>query len=494
MWKSIKNCELVNLKELEPLLITQLREEILDKLHSGGRLLALFCDRNIHFIYCIIALDKHSQLMMGCAFIHGAAEYESLTQHFPACEMFERELFETTHIRPLNHPNLKPLRNHSNPFLFHQVHSKEVHEVGVGPVHAGIIEPGYFRFNALGEKILHLEIQLGYQHKGIEKLFEDFSKQGRGLHLEPLAEAIVGDSAIAHTLAYVHAIESLCKLKVPKRAQHIRTLALELERIGNHLGNIGDILGDIGYYLGKDAFIALKTEVINAMLKICGSRFGISLISVGGVNYSLADDFVQELAELLTRVKHNAKVYFKIHVTENSSVLSRLEGTGIVTLQDAMNHGFVGLTARSCGMDLDVRSDYPCGVFQEYPIKNTLFENGDVFDRTVIRFVEILHSIEWIIQDLERYTTSESREIFLHNSSSTHYLANHCVVSLVEGWRGEIMHCVLTDDNGHFERYKIKDASFNNWNALPLAVYGEGISDFPLCNKSFNLSYSGHDL
>lgn len=493
MWKSIKNTEILNLHELDPMEFSQHRDEIRHKLHTGGRLLGLFCDKKIHFIYCIIALDKQSKLLISCAFVHGITEYESLTQEFESCEMFERELYEVTGIFPLNHPNLKPLRNHSTPFPFYQVDSKEVHEVGVGPVHAGIIEPGYFRFNALGEKILHLEIQLGYQHKGIESIFEKLSQEGKSTLLEPLAESIVGDSAIAHTLAYVNSIEALASIKVPKRAQHIRIIALELERIANHIGTIGDILGDIGYYLGKDAFIALKTEIINTLLKLCGSRFGISLLRVGGVNYPLTQNFIQECIHTLNFVKKRVDIYTKIHITENSSVLSRLEESGKVTLQEAITHGFVGIVARSCGVDLDVRGDFSCTVFQEYPIKNTLFENGDVFDRTLIRYVEILHSIEWILQDLERADKHEFEETArsLHEKKLP---PNHCVVSLVEGWRGEIMHCVITDEEGKFERYKIKDASFNNWNALPLAVYNEGISDFPLCNKSFNLSYSGHDL
>jgi len=491
VWKLIYHLECVDIHDIAILPMSKLYSCISEKRSDGGRIVAFFTDFNYH-LFVVMAKDKSSLLYLAIFSLSGVSEYPALTKHFPEFELFEREFFENSQIKPVGHPWLKPVRKHDIPYPFFEVESESSHEVGVGPVHAGIIEPGYFRFSCMGEKILHLEIQLGYQHRGVEKKIIEKNRNSTHRFIEPIMENIVSDSPLGHTLAYTQAMESLFGVIKSKSSTLLSTIALELERICAHLGNIGDILGDVGYYVGKDAFIAQKTKILNTLLLLSGSRFGKGLLCVGGVNYELTAEKIQKMGETLRAVKCDVEHFMRESILENASVISRLEGTGVVTTQEAVTLGLVGQSARSCGVDLDIREDFPSLEYKMFPIHNTLLYNGDVFDRTYIRYSEILHSIEWILERVESISPQKRDESI--SMISTSAKANQFIISMVEGWRGEIVHVVVTDSSGEIMSYKIKDPSFNNWRALTLAVKEEGISDFPLCNKSFNLSYAGHDL
>jgi Ni,Fe-hydrogenase III large subunit len=335
-----------------------------------------------------------------------------------------------------------------------------------------------------GEKVYDLEIRLGYQSKGIEELLvKSPSNQ--------LAESICGDSVIAYNLAYSRAIESLKGIKITNKAQLIRLIGLEMERCAIHIGDLGAIAGDVAYLMGASVFGVTRTLVINTMLEICGSRFGRGLITIGGVNFDITEDYAnKKILPMLEKVLTDVKRTFKVMV-KSPTVISRLEKTGVVSNSNAKELGLVGIAAKASGVDLDSRFN-----FKEKWLENVedkkITASGDVYSRTRIRYKEVLQSIFIIKQLLKKLPEYKNETLCVDENTSLK--SNSLVISITEGWRGEIVHTVLTDENGNLSRYKVKDPSFNNWYGLAMAVRNNGISDFPLCNKSFNLSYCGNDL
>ncbi|MFA5105166.1 MAG: NADH-quinone oxidoreductase subunit C [Candidatus Margulisiibacteriota bacterium] len=438
-------------------------------------------------LFILLADDLNSDILVSsCVFTKGA-KYPSLTCKMPSFHMFEREFYEQYGIEPTGHPWLKPIRlGTDKDYPFFKMDGEELHEVAVGPVHAGIIEPGHFRFICHGEKIYHLELKHGYQHKGVEALFVDSGRLNNCL-----AESIAGDTVIGHSIAYSNAIESLSGIQITQKAEIIREIALELERIAVHIGDLGAISGDIAYQMGNAVFGVTRTLIINAMLDICGNRFGRGLIRVGGVLFDIDDSLAERVKATLDRAvadtERAAKTMFS-----TSSVLLRLERTGIIKKEKAVDLGLVGMTARSSGIDLDIRKDHPYGNYKNLAVKCDHPSGGDVFARTYIRYAEIKRSAKIVYALLEILKNTKGDKIILE--SSNNIASDSLAVSMVEGWRGEIAHAAITDNNGKLKRYKIKDPSFNNWIALVIAARGAGISDFPLCNKSFDLSYCGNDL
>jgi len=487
-WTTSKNNKVISLNEIPVLHINELKAEIIKQNKTSKRVISFFgCKEYSHTrLYVILADDKNSELLISSARFIEAHSYLSITKDISAFHMFEREFYEEFGIEPLGHPWLKPVKKIEN-HPFFKMEGEELHEVAVGPIHAGIIEPGHFRFMCNGEKIFHLEIQLGYQHRGVEKLFE----QNNNKFMPHLAESIAGDTVIGHTTAYVNAIESLLNLRVTDKAEIIRAIALELERIAVHIGDLGAIAGDIAYLMGNSVFGATRTLVINTLLSICGSRFGKGLIRIGGVtcdiDKELAENILNTLDKVLKDVERMSETMFS-----SASVLSRLEETGKLNKEKVQRIGMVGMAARASGLSLDIRANFPWGSYENLLIENEILENGDVFARTYIRYKEIKQSITLIKELVIRLNCLENQVLLEKN---THNLAcNKMVVSLVEGWRGEIVHTALTNNEGKIFKYKVKDPSFNNWYGLVLAVRNNDISDFPLCNKSFNLSYCGTDL
>lgn len=481
-WLITENKKRVNINEIPVLNINDLRLEIIK---LSKRVIGFFGKKEDERVrlFVILADDNEGKLYVSSSiFEKDVKEYESLTQIIPSFHMFEREFYEEFGIKPLNHPWLKPLRNHKAVYKFFEMDGDEVHQVAVGPIHAGVIEPGHFRFMCHGEKIYDLEIQLGWQHRGVEDLMLK-------AHSNQLAESICGDSVIAQNLAYSNAIEALSSTEPTNKAQLIRLIALEMERCAIHIGDLGAIAGDIAYLMGASIFGATRTLVINTMLEISGSRFGRGLITNGGVNYDIDKNLSEKIINVLEKVSADVERTTKTMLA-SPTVASRLEKTGIVSEENAKNLGLVGMAARASGLNIDTRFDFPDKWYQGVENRSIKAE-GDVYSRTRLRYKEIKQSIYIIkkfLKTLEDYK-DEQLVVAVNNMQ-----ADSFVVSMTEGWRGEIVHIAMTDFNGHLSRYKIKDASFNNWYALAMAVRNNGISDFPLCNKSFNLSYCGNDL
>lgn len=492
-WVLTKNNNVIDTDNIPVVDFIELRQEIIKKIELNSRVIGFFgakegVNGDVQTkLYVVLADDEKSELLISSS-IFGAEQksYQSLTQDIPAFHMFEREFYEEFNIEPLGHPWLKPVRNHKTEYPFFKMDGEEVHEVAVGPIHAGIIEPGLFRFMCNGEKVYELEIQLGYQHRNVERLFlenKSFSSH--------LAESIAGDTVIGHSLVYSNAMESLLDLKISDKAALIRIIALEMERIAIHIGDLGAVSNDIAYLMGNAVFGATRTLVINTLPEISGSRFGRGLIRIGGVVYDinkyLSDKILKMLDKVLNDVDRMTKTMFS-----SASVLSRLEKTGILNKEKTQELGIVGMAARASGIGLDVRIDHPCKWYKELSLSKKTLKSGDVYARTYIRYEEIKQSAQIIKELLVQLCAYENEPVLIKTENCLK--PNTLVVSITEGWRGEIVHIAVTNDKGALSRYKIKDPSFNNWYGLAVAVKNNGISDFPLCNKSFNLSYCGNDL
>ncbi len=449
--------------------------------------------------FYILLLDDAAHKVMVASF---SMEYyedvalPSLTALHPALHVYEREISELYNVEFDSMPWNKPLRfpfNRRNRnstmdnYPFYTIEGESLHEVNVGPIHAGIIEPGAFRFVCNGENVLHLEIALGYQHRGVEQAF--CSTENR-LRQTLLAEGIAGDSAVSHATAYATTIEKLCGKRASTALDVERTVALELERMAMHIADTGALSMDVGYQLGQVACEALRTMTINTTQAWCGNRFGKGLIRPCGTNKPLMAEKVEMIR---TNVKEIRRRYNEVRedIKSSPTLLSRFEECGIVPKAEMQRIGGVGMAARASGVKRDIRASHPYAAYStEIAHESIVKRQGDVMSRLMIRSREVLQSADYIEQLLASYTPAElSRPDY-----EAELAAEALSFSMVEGWRGEICHVAITDNKGVISTYKVKDPSLHNWLALAIAVRGEGISDFPICNKSFNLSYCGHDL
>jgi Ni,Fe-hydrogenase III large subunit len=450
-------------------------------------------------IYCCIADDVRHQLHWFSYIIEDlkSASISSLTPSFNALHIFEREIHENYGVNFENHPWQKPVRfahdRHDRNLLvkdypFYKIESDQLHEVGVGPIHAGVIEPGHFRFICNGEMVLHLEIQLGWQHRGVEKLMLQKTKL---LQRNVLTESIAGDTAIGHAWAFASAMEALNGIEISRRLLVERTIALEMERIAMHIFDMSNLCVGIAYQLGASVFGALRTPVINYFQAWCGNRFGKGLIRVGGTHYP----FTQELADKLKKLLDTFSLQYEAMADRSltlPSLLNRFEGIGTLTQKQVELIGAVGVAARMADLKRDVRWSHPIGAYHKFqPIMQ---KEGDVLARYTIRRLEITQSITLIrelMKELESLPIQKNPPI---KDVDLKLKPSSTVTSLIEGWRGEIAHTIVTDAVGNVQHYKVKDPSFHNWTALALSLRNLEISDFPINNKSYDLSYCGHDL
>ena len=445
-------------------------------------------------LVCCIADDTNHNIIVSSARVNVNDKLDSFSAKHLAFEKFEREIHENFGISYLDHPWLKPVRYPENRadksetivnYPFFGIDSEELHEVGVGPVHAGIIEPGHFRFVCNGEQILHLEIQLGYQHRGIEQLFID---KKRLIQRTTLAESIAGDSVVGHTSAFAYLWESLAGTVPDRETILSRTIAQELERIAVHTGDLSAICTDIAYQLGSSIFGRLRTPVINFFQEWCGNRLSKGLIRTGYNPYPFSKALAERLNTLLNSFERDF-VEMYVELSRLPSTLSRFERTGMLSYEKLLSIGTVGMSARMNTLKRDIRSSHPYGVYTELNHEPVIKHHGDVYSRVQIRKEEVIQSISYLRQLLRQVNDEVANQYQVPLLKPDSF-----AISLTEGWRGEICHAAVTDEKGELIIYKIKDPSFHNWMALALAVRNNEISDFPVSNKSFDLSYCGHDL
>jgi Ni,Fe-hydrogenase III large subunit len=495
-WITARNGQSIPLENIPVLPITLFCEETTSLIKKGLRPVQFFgrpssLHKNNIILTAVMADDKKNNLQISSSEVKTA--YESITPNAPSMHLFEREVLEQTGIKPEGHPFLKPVRyEHGKeantgklkdyPYL--TISGEQTHEVAVGPVHAGVIEPGSFRFLCHGEVVYHLEIQLGYQHRGVEALL----RQGSPLNMSNLVESIAGDTTIAHTWSYAMALESLLEVRVSREIEIIRLIALELERIAMHLVGLGGISLDIGYLPGASFFGRLRTIIINTSMRICGSRFGRGMIRPCRTLFQIDDNMKAYISDILDKL-HNDIEIIKDLFLNSAGVLARLENTGIVTTEQAKDAGLLGIMAKMAELPLDCRKSHPYGLYNEIKVEPCTYHHGDACARAMIRVIEIDQSIDIIRKALLFKAKPADADVTKNTLKPS-----HAVVSMVEGWRGEVSHMIITDKDGQIEHYKVVDTSFHNWFGLALAVRNNGISDFPLCNKSFDQSYCGYDL
>lgn len=433
--------------------------------------------------------------------------FTSITPSIHAAQWYEREIRDLFGLIPQGHPDLRRLVRHEHwpkgthplkkdfawdkvldrqqgDFRFRHIEGEGVFEVPVGPIHAGIIEPGHFRFSVAGEPIMQLEVRHFWKHRGVEKLFE----QQMLTAAVPLAERVSGDTTVGHSLAYCQAVETLLGIDVPRRARYLRSLFLELERLHNHLGDVGAICNDTAYALPHAHCGRLKERLMQLNDRLTGSRFLRDTMTIGGV---ARDITAQQRGEIVDVLDHIEKDFSELEsiIFANASLTDRLETTGVLTERTAWDHGVTGVVGRASGIDQDVRRDRPFAAYDELPPKVVLYRYGDVRARLRVRLDEIHDSMRLIRQI--RNKIPQGPLVAAPGRSPN---PGEWALSSVEGWRGEILYFVMAGENERIHRCKVRDPSFVNWPAIQWAVVGNIIPDFPLINKSFNLSYAGNDL
>jgi Ni,Fe-hydrogenase III large subunit len=357
-----------------------------------------------------------------------------------------------------------------------------VFQIPVGPIHAGIIEPGHFSFAVAGEPILYLQLRMFYVHKATEKRFEQLPVN----HAVYLAESISGDSGFSHATAFCQAVERAADVEIPESARQMRTILLELERIYNHVADIGAIATDVGFVIANAHASRLREMLLALNEDLTGSRLLRGVVCPGGLRRDWQPDdlagcmaalnvFAREFEELMAIVEHS------------DSTRDRLERTGTLRPEKARDLGIVGVAGRASGVDRDVRRDHPYAAYGSVAVAVPVYQEGDVLRRMQVRVDEIRESVR-VIGAVRTEMRAGSARVAMPPLAP-----GRCALGAVEGWRGEILHWIRTGEGNRLERCKIKDPSLNNWPALVEAVEGNIVPDFPVINKSFSLSYSGTD-
>ncbi len=404
----------------------------------------------------------------------------SATVITPAAAWYERELHEQYGIAVDGHPDLRPLVAHAANYPFLKVQGDGVCEVPVGPVHAGIIEPGHFRFSVVGDTVLHLELHHFYTHKGTEKLFEGTSV----LNGPMIAESVSGDHCFSHAVAYCQAVENAFGVAVPARAEAIRLVGLELERMVAHVADVGALCGDVGFSVPAAYTARIKELLLQASARTTGTRVWRGVAVPGGVRVNISDARATELASAVAGAARDFAELARI-ILDTPSVQNRFESTGVLKEEDARALGVVGLIARASGVDVDVRRDHPYASYRDAHFDVPHFRYGDVLARARMRIEEVAISAQLIQYRLAALPPGALAAPIPSDATARGF-------SAVESPRGELVYCIAVR-KGCIVRCHIKSPSFQNWPALPLAMPGNIIADFPLINKSFNLSYSGCD-
>lgn len=423
-------------------------------------------------------------------------EFPSVTPILPAANWYEREVMSLFGLNPVGHPDprgilhgmegLSPLRKgdmgepKGGDYPFRRVDGEGVFEIPVGPVHAGIIEPGHFRFSTAGENVLNLELRLFYTHKGVEKLFE-----GTEYERTPfLAERVSGDNSLAHSTALCQALERAAGAQAPERAAYIRTVLLEMERLYNHLGDIGGIATDVAFYFGAVHAARMREGLMAMNERLTGSRILHNVNRVGGVRVDITKEDSATLSSALGSFEKDFQELMDV-LLGSSSFLDRVETTGRLTEGIARDLGVVGPPARASGLDRDVRRDHPYAAYPDLEFEVPVRKEGDVFARMMVKAEEVHQALRIIEQALEAMPGGPL-------AAEVEIPSGRRALGYAEGPRGETLYWVMTGEGKPY-RCKVRDPSFCNWPAMEYAIQDNIVPDFPLINKSFNLSYSGND-
>ena len=493
--------------------IIELAHDLQKKKHLALKLITATDEREeqgCFRIWYVFGMPKENVFVIPYLRLKDTVEFPSLTPGNHQAWNHERRIRTFFGLRPIGHPDARPIILHENwpdgvfplrkdfewdarpepgqgTYHFQRLKGEGIYEIPVGPVHAGIIEPGHFRFSVAGEEIMLLEPRLGFTHKGSEKLFERLPLDEK----VRLSEKISGDSSFGHSLAFCQALERLGAVTVPGRARYLRLIYAELERLANHCGDIGAIMLDTGFNFGGIHGARLRETVMRINERLTGSRFLRGVNAFGGVTKDIGDEEKQRLAgELAAIAEDFAEI---IEAAENiASLLNRLKSTGTLSREVAEDHGAVGLAAKAVGIPSDARVDFPYAAYGELGFAEVETEQGgDVYARFRVRVNEVRASMQ-IVQLALR--SLPGGPILSPDKDTASFPKNAFAVGVAEGWRGEIVYFLTTDAQGAISRVAPRDPSSINWSLLEYAGLGNIVPDFPLINKSFNLSYSGNDL
>jgi Ni,Fe-hydrogenase III large subunit/Ni,Fe-hydrogenase III component G len=497
--------------DVEPGALPELADRLVGGL--GARLASLFATDErvwnaVYALHQIWLLPRQRTFLRVSTRVDPAhPRFLSIAAKHPSANWFEREVMDMFGLVPEGHPNPTPVSLHddwpdaewalrkdfpdarqvprvpgsSHPFR--PVTGEGVFHVPVGPVHAGIIEPGHFRFGVAGEPVLYLQLRLFYAHKGTEKRFERLPWR----HGIFLAESVSGDTAVGHALAFAHAIERLTGCEPPPRARYLRVVLLELERIYNHLSDIGSIATDVAFSVPAAHAQLLRERLVSLQERLFGSRLLRGTVAIGGVKTDLTAAGREELLAHLGRLKKDFESLVTLLI-DSGSFTDRIDGTGVLSTEAARDLGVTGLAARASGLDEDLRRDHPHDAYDAFAFVVPVEEGGDVRARLMVRAREVEQSIGILGQALGALPDTP-----LRTTPPAQLPAFSAALGWAEGWRGPCLHWVETDAYGTLTRVKVTDPSFRNWPGLAHAVPGNIIPDFPVINKSFNLSYSGND-
>jgi Ni,Fe-hydrogenase III large subunit/Ni,Fe-hydrogenase III component G len=462
-------------------------------------------------IWYIFGKPKENVFVIPYIRLKETFEFPSLTPTIHQAWNHERKIRSFFGLIPIGHPDSRPIILHENwpaekyplrkdfewntrpemaqgTYSFQKITGEGIYEIPVGPVHAGIIEPGHFRFSVAGEEIMLLEPRLGFTHKGSEKLFEQLPLNDK----IRLSEKLSGDSSFSHSLAFCQTLEQLASISVTRRAEYLRLIFAELERLANHFGDIGAIMLDTGFNFGGSHGTRLREMIMRINERLTGSRFLRGVNLPGGVTRDIDKSDVILIAKELEKIEEDFSEIVEI-AEGSASLLNRMKSTGVLQMDVAKDHGAVGVAARAVGIMRDARIDFPYAAYKELGFNSIDTEkDGDVYARFSVRVKEVYSSISIIKKALHAFPDGPIRNSC--DLDSIVLAKNAFSIGIVEGWRGDIVYFVTTDEQGNISRVAPRDPSFVNWSLLEYAGPGNIVPDFPLINKSFNLSYSGNDL
>ncbi len=487
--------------------VEQWRRTIENIAAGGGRLLSLWASRdadNADLVRAAFAGDGRV-LVLTLRLDNSESHYPGIELSFPSASRMQRAIADLSGLhsiggdqRPwLRHSawpaSLHPLRDTApaNPtstpvihdYAFVRVEGEGVHEIPVGPVHAGIIEPGHFRFSIVGEKVLRLEQRLGYVHKGIERRFTELPL----LEGHRLAARVSGDSAVAYSWAYCQALEDMSAARVPPRALWLRALGLELERIANHLGDLGALGNDAGFAVGLAQFSRLKEQLLRSTERALGQRYLMDLVVPGGTRADLSPAAAADLTACVQSIAEEAAALREIY-DDHAGIRDRFTGAGTVKPALAAKLGLTGLAGRASGQAFDLRCDLPWEPYTQLSAAKVVRAEGDVAARVAVRFDEVMESIRLVKRIVQELPPGGYRWPLAATPDGS------WGIGLIEGWRGPVLVALEAGEAGRIRRCHPHDPSWQNWPVLEHAIIDNIVPDFPLINKSFNLSYSGHDL